>query len=294
MVIGVVLMTGDVNVINRDVIIDLLEKHPVKHDGDIAKTEHLICPTCDGGKGREKSFVIYYTPLTTYYKCYRGTCPERGRIYNQGEQRLVQGAERDVKPKNIYNGDFTKLKRRERDWVQGKYLTTGLRAHLHKNSKCGRLVVTLRDEWMVPWGVELKNWCNIKHLPKSSRKYLRYDMTGNNLAWAVEYEKSNKFKTLFVTEDVISAYRIQEDTGRDAVALLGTNLRPEDAAKILRQGYERLALVLDPDQAGLDGMLKLAREYGFMFDISSHVLAKDPKNLTKTQLEKAVKSVNYI
>ena len=268
----------------RQSIAELLAENSISFDGTTAKTGAVTCPFCNGGEHYDKSFQIWYTPQMTYYKCYRGKCGVSGRIPNVGDVEIETGPA--LKPKNIYHGDFTRLNKRERDWVQGKYLSTELFGNLHKNSKCGRLVVTLRDEWMVPWGVELKNWNNISHFPKSSRKYLRYDHTGNNLGWAYDVDQSCmnwKLEGLFITEDVISAYRIQR-LGYHACALLGTKLRQEDALKILRQGYSRLILCLDPDEAGVKATSRLYRDHSFMFDISSRSLTADPKYLSNTQL----------
>jgi hypothetical protein len=264
----------------------ILEEQGVTFDGNVAKTQTVKCPACEGGRHGDRSFMVWYDPRKIMYKCYRGKCGIGGSFRPDGSDVQVKSG---AAIRSIYRGNMRRLNEEEKAWVTAKYDQLYLRDNLRINDNCGRLGVLLRDRWGHIWGVDLKNWCNIKDLPKSSRKYMTVKDTGNNLAWA--RNRSERGDDLFLTEDAISAYRIRGDTGQDAVALLGTHLRQQDAEVLLGMGYQRLRLVLDPDEAGIKGMQRIRNEYGFMFDISVHLLPDDPKDCTAKVLKD---EVNYI
>lgn len=282
--------------VNRDTILGLLQKHTVQGTDKLAKTGNILCPVCDGGRSREKSFEIWVTPNLIMYKCRRGTCGVGGRHSTLDADYEVKTS--DV-VRNLFTGGFLPLGQNDKavKYVTNKYHWDGIDCdgvNIALASPCGRLAVSLRDYYGIRWGLELRAWLPVhSDMPKASRKYMSINSTQNSLAWARVEENRQPGRDLFVTEDVISAYRIRHDCNQDAVALLGTNLRQADAEEILRHGYQRLRLVLDPDEAGAAGARKLMKAHDFMFDISAHSLPKDPKNLQPWELEEWIAHIVY-
>lgn len=91
-------------------------------------------------------------------------------------------------------------------------------------------------------------------------------------------------RTLVITEDYLSAYRIAQATGRPALALMGTTIN-QDSVSYVVNAYEEVVLWLDGDKAGKDGSINLRRAFG-MFDIGIKVITtiKDPKLLSDYEI----------
>jgi hypothetical protein len=95
-------------------------------------------------------------------------------------------------------------------------------------------------------------------------------------------------KTLIITEDYLSAYRVSNDTGLSSVALLRTSVSDTTLRQIYDLNFEHIYIWLDPDQAGKEGALKAKQKLRHYFlnttliDILS--FDKEPKECSTKEL----------
>lgn len=129
-------------------------------------------------------------------------------------------------------------------------------------------------------GVQLRN-LRPDAVPKYITRYYDKD-TPAQPAWF-----QGDGKTLYITEDYLSAYRINRDTGFSALALLGTTMRDHTVGVIAALNFETIVVWLDPDDAGVKGAKKLRKQLDYYLDRSVKLLAvngKEAKECTPTEL----------
>lgn len=92
------------------------------------------------------------------------------------------------------------------------------------------------------------------------------------------WDEGLRAKTLVVTEDILSAYRVYRDGAVDALAIMGTSLDRDVIVQITKD-YRRVALWLDPDRWGRmgSGILRGAFEQ-LDFPVVRVDSERDPKN----------------
>lgn len=95
-------------------------------------------------------------------------------------------------------------------------------------------------------------------------------------------------KVLVITEDYLSAYRVNRDLGVCSVALMRTSLSDSLMFKFLELGFEKFYIWLDPDQAGKQGAQKIKQKLKYFLPHSAFVCNisadKEPKELTPKEL----------
>lgn len=97
------------------------------------------------------------------------------------------------------------------------------------------------------------------------------------------------FKTLVITEDVISAIRCHKYS--DSLALGGLNFKKESLSKILLR-YQKLIVWLDGDTAGRNASHKFADYYKIFRDIHEIRTKKDPKEFSPKEIEEILNGSN--
>lgn len=119
-------------------------------------------------------------------------------------------------------------------------------------------------------------------------KYLNPQTDKTSLVASFSGEKGTR--TLALTEDILSAWKVAHRGGCDAWCLLGTNLTDATFARILDAGYDRVLVWLDPDPAGVRGTDKAIRKLrGYGVDARRINSDKDPKLLHGFELRAIVK-----
>lgn len=89
---------------------------------------------------------------------------------------------------------------------------------------------------------------------------------------------ANYRRPLVVTEDILSAFRVNRDAALDSVSALGTSL-DRDAVVQLAGEYSSVIVWLDPDYYGQLGARKIAKDFSSLGVKVVNVLSlKDPKN----------------
>lgn len=100
--------------------------------------------------------------------------------------------------------------------------------------------------------------------------------------------KTQLDKTLVLTEDYLSAWRVSDATGLDTLAILGTTIRNTELA-VLLEFYTRFIIWTDPDKAGIEGRRKL-RDRLMRFDVpvEVRVTGLDPKLYSDEDIRKHI------
>ena len=144
------------------------------------------------------------------------------------------------------------------------------------------VALTLHNPDMDAIGYQVRNL-----VPEATPKYLtNYTYNGNkgDASWFY-----NGSKTLVMTEDYLSAYRIFRDTGISSVALLRTTISDRTLRQIHDLGFTKVCIWLDPDKAGVEGAAKAYKKLTYFLPNEVLCLSfnkdREPKECTKEELK---------
>lgn len=262
-------------------------------------TTRTLCPICQGGDKREKSFVVGREPNRVWFKCFRAKCGVSGIV---GSANLapaiaaeVSRAMARIRP---YRGPIEPLTPADREYLLRRFELNFL------GSEIG---VTEHDEYILPIrgpNFDLRGhvqrqpvWKGEPRPPRAGRtwdpdadegrgapmvKTKVYPMsTAPLLAW-YKPAKANLIgqelrDELVVVEDQISAIKCAQ-AGVPAVALLGNGMNIEMVRDIVKTRPHRVTIALDP---GAEGQAQsLAKKWGLYFNRTRVVaLEADPKDI---------------
>ena len=124
-------------------------------------------------------------------------------------------------------------------------------------------------------------------VPNAVPKYVSHYFAQNNrgdVAWFY-----SGHKTLVITEDYLSAYRIHKDTGFTSMALLRTSLTDQALIQICELEFEQVIVWLDSDEAGKKGAKKVKTQLQHFLPNKVSVirfpLDREPKEHTPAELK---------
>lgn len=231
------------------------------------RSEHMICPACNGGRSSERTFIITRTDHGLLFKCHRASCTAYGFVRSIGSE-LVKGTRpRNRRPKaKPYTRDTVPLPPEQQGWLSTQFHISLQMLELEGwkwNDETQRVIIPIRDIRMAELGHNARYWPELDGLrlgnvgPKSITYWNDLD--------CVKYHmpiREQRGDTLTLVEDQPSAVRLAQDT--DALALLGTHVTNQLAATIQSMRYSRIVLVLDND-ATLKA-LKIKQQLGLFFN----------------------------
>jgi len=123
-------------------------------------------------------------------------------------------------------------------------------------------------------------------LPNTIPKYITHYIDDSKKGDAAWFYKSNK--TLVITEDYLSAYRVHNDTGLNSVALLRTSISDKTLNQIYELNFENIVIWLDPDEAGIKGTTHAYKKLNHFLPKQTKIAIygndKEPKECTPSQL----------
>lgn len=247
-----------------------------------------ICPFCEGGRTKENSFSVTRINKGLLYNCFRAKCGVSGMVRSGPPDR------EDYVPKEWVSRPFkqplSKLPDPVYEWLKFKYELP--RELLDFNSvkyapKSNRLYMPIYDiEGMDVGGVA-------KSLPEELSEHAKGSIPEGPKSLNYWREKRPKLHFPFTTlthsvvvavEDHLSAMKVGQFL--PSVALMGTSLNAE-AAVLLKQCYDHLILMLDPD--ALKASIKIADDYRSMFKTVDVINMKaDPKDTKNTHLRELI------
>lgn len=217
-----------------------------------------ICPKCEGGRNRDKSFSVSKSyDGFILYMCHRATCGYSGRIRTNVETPASDVSARPAKEYARAPEPRTKLTYRTVERINELY---GLLP-----DTLNQTLVLEYEEWvclyvynpsMVEGGWEYRI---LPPYPNYARKSKHYRPNSGGL-WYNEYWVPNK--PVVIVEDNWSAMKVQQ-AGYTGIALLGTHMSPEVAMHIATNRVGPVILCLDKDAT--EKAAGYVKKYGFLF-----------------------------
>ena len=145
-----------------------------------------------------------------------------------------------------------------------------------------KVALTLHNPEQETIGWQVRNL-----LPNATPKYITHYIDNSNRGDAGWFHKSSK--TLVITEDYLSAYRVHNDTGFSSVALLRTIVSDKTLRQIHELNFEYVVIWLDPDEAGIEGAAKAYKKLNHFLPSETKIILlgmdKEPKQCTPAELE---------
>jgi len=131
--------------------------------------------------------------------------------------------------------------------------------------------------------------------PNATPKYLTHYFDVDNKGAGSWFYKEGS-KTLVLTVDYLSAYRVNRDAPNcSSIALLRTAISEKLLLQIYESDFNQIIVWLDPDSAGVEGAAKAYKKLQHFLPTSTKVLVygvdKEPKQLTPKELHNGLLSV---
>ena len=120
----------------------------------------------------------------------------------------------------------------------------------------------------------------------SKPKYTTHMLTHAEATW---FGVSYPARTVVITEDYTSAFRVWNDVGLTTLALLKTSISTNTLNELVGMSPSRVLVWLDPDEPGRVASKKLAARLKVVLPATTEVIAiheEEPKNLTPEQVRK--------
>jgi len=167
-------------------------------------------------------------------------------------------------------------------WLRSHYCDTsnshfqGIAGERHK------VALTLLNTEQQPIGWQIRNLA-----ANAAPKYTTYYNSNSSKGDAAWFYNNNK--TLVITEDYLSAWRISNDTSHSSVALLRTSLSDKTLRQIHDLNFEYVLIWLDPDEAGIQGATKAYKKLNHFLPSETKIIVlgidKEPKQCSPAELE---------
>lgn len=241
---------------------------------------HEICPECNGGRTKERSFTVWRSPGKIHYKCWRVSCGVSGYVPSGGSGVVEEKYLPVKKGLRPYTGDTRPLSDTELEYAWVKW---GLNEEalifqgVSADKATGRIVFPIYTKEGYGWGHQLRS------IDGKGRKASFY--------WHSEYPERLHFpkgaheasSSIWLVEDIPSAIRLREHK-KVSTALLGSVLSTRQVRAVHSATWKRLFLALDKDAT--DKAIKAKQRYSLMFEKFTVVpLEKDIKNMSHDELE---------
>jgi len=204
-----------------------------------------LCPMCNGGSHREKSFSVSRNAGYLEFICFRASCPFKGRIALSGAVRSDNGTQRAEPSPSAYvkTGPLpTELEQMLAvkygidpgmfEWARWRFVSS-YKGH------GPRVAMPILDTDGNARGVNWRSYTGEK--PKAIIERLKPQQ--EQMCW---YRSRSHGTKLVITEDQPSALRVASQ-GVDALALCGTLLNLNRIYEIKQQSYKQVYLCLDDD-----------------------------------------------
>jgi hypothetical protein len=232
---------------------------------------NVICPFCNGGDSRDKSFSVRRYDTVIYYQCYRAKCGEKGII-----PTVINGFVPESKPRKIrkYYGNMIPPTREQMGYIQELWGLLPVELSSNRvtvDDESGDLVFPLFTIEGYDAGHMLRRMDGRK--PKTLT-FWSEDVPNCHFP-----RREALTSSCFVVEDIPSAIRASRYMS--SCALLGTHLS-EDIVATLARNFHTIYLALDNDAT--KKAIGYKRKYSLSFGNFIVVpLSKDVKNMKEIE-----------
>lgn len=212
---------------------------------DGGRSEHLVCPLCEGGRTHERSFIVSRGAGAIFYRCYRASCGVRGKVGSVHSEAMAKEspAKRAANP---YRRATIPLPSDVRDWLCDRFhlLPSAIEQEGWAwNEETQRVIQPIRNMDRVVIGHNARYWKELDTLllARQSSKSITYWNNGEE-PWrhSAPLPRSGS-GTVVLVEDIPSAIRLAY-SGYDSIALLGVSAVIGDINR-----YDQGIICLDAD-----------------------------------------------
>ena len=258
--------------INRKLILD-------NAPSEMGKQIHINHTGCEAGVDNKRRLYIKRTEKGLVAYCHH--CNHSG-FASDGDDRLSTWINKPAATVTSSNKPvIASLTIEGKTWLREHYCDTtssnfnGIAGERHK------VALTLHDTDNQPIGWQIRNLA-----PNATPKYTTYYTNSSSKGDAAWFKGNN---TLVITEDYLSAWRVNYDTGYTSVALLRTALSDKTLRQIHDLNFEYVVIWLDPDKAGVQGAAKAYKKLNHFLPSTTKIIVlgidKEPKQCTPAELE---------
>lgn len=254
-----------------------------------------VCPSCGGGRTKERSFSITRKVDGILYSCFRDQCQYRGFLNSKNNYALSGNfppseLSNDSRP---YKGNLYNLSERSVKYLCNEFTLNEKDLFGFKETDSEDIMIPMRDHLGLKYGYVNRRYNGLAGRARNPKSINYYDHKPEfNLHFPQPY--SNKFTTAVIVEDIISSIRVSEFTY--CVALMGTHLSEKESSFLYNLGIRRLIFYLDADANRTSKGLR--DKYSLMFPECQSILqmqgTPDPKDLSHEELEQTLVEAQVI
>lgn len=212
--------------------------------GDGDRSEHLVCPVCNGGTSRERSFVITREGAALKYRCFRASCGTGGQIGGPRSNYAHSSQARRAKKPTPYTRPTCSLPDRAITWFADMFhIDTAIidTEGWLWNAETQRVILPIRDCTGRTIGHNARYWPELDLLKLDQRglaKSITYwNDPDNRFKHSIPRYLQTRSSPLVLVEDQPSSVRLTHTHGISSCALLGTHI----AAENLYSLYDNIA-----------------------------------------------------
>lgn len=245
-------------------------------DGAVMTSQ--LCPKCNGGGTKEKSLSVGRTSFTLWWKCHRASCHHGGKETMLSELTGDPSLPKLAKPKVL----FTTYPITNHKYLEARYRISEKVQKIFKLEWCDylccdphmfpRIAVPLLNRDLTKAGTLLRA-TEYWDIPKA---IIVKDKDPMGVVWF--NCTSGPSSNVVIVEDCWSALRMTEHM--NAVALLGTNISPEQIDELRSFRMKNYFLCLDKDAFNLS--INYATKYKNKIKLEVVSLSNDIKNMHST------------
>ena len=264
--------------INRKLILD----NAPSNTGEQVHINHV---GCEAGVDKKRRLYLKRTDKGIVAYCHH--CNESGFARDTDSTARLSGWL--TKPDSVVKKQQEKpilaaLPFKGKVWLQNYYCDPTDKLFSGVVSEASKVALTLLDPEQNVMGWQTRN-LEAGAVPKYVTYYIDPKNTGNS-SWFMGN------KTLVITEDYLSAYRVSKNTRCSSLALLRTTVSDTTLTQIYDLNFETIVLWLDPDEAGTKGAKRILKQLTHFLPRETKLLLygmdKEPKECTPTELADAL------
>lgn len=253
---------------------------------------HVNHVGCSAGEDKKQRLYVKRTPKGIVAYCHH--CAEAGFASDgKSGDRMATWLTDPETPSLSFTPTpiLADLSIEARAWLLEHYCDTSYFGFSGVHRKHNQIALTLRNPETDVIGYQVRNL-----LPSATPKYITsYIHNGHKGDSAWFHYGLNK--TLVITEDYLSAYRVCQDThgSVSSLALLRTTITDRALLQIYEIGFKNIVIWLDPDEAGRKGTIKAQKELKHFLSTDTSIqfidIGKEPKECTVDELTSMLKGL---
>ena len=255
----------------------LIQANAPSNNGEQVHVNHI---GCEAGEDKKRRLYIKRTEKGLVAYCHH--CNESGFVKDNAG-RLSTWTQKATAPAAMRSNKpiLAPLTTEGKVWLHNNYCNTEDKLFSGVVSEKSKVALTLLNPQGETVGWQVRNLLS-NDMPKYTTHYINSDCKGDP-AW---FHVASK--TLVITEDYLSAYRVHKNTGFSSVALLRTSLSDRTLMQIHDLSFIAVIIWLDPDEAGIEGAKKAYKKLNHFLPSSTMIAVygcdKEPKEYTPAEL----------